>query len=185
MKTSKLSAVVLFIFLLGLPFPQHAQALRFGKLKLCLNNDSGDIKIRRKCRQGETLFNESALATIAPTSVGPQGPTGPKGDTGPQGPEGMTGPQGPEGVTGFVQNDVIESRVFSALQSHTLQALCPTDTRLVTYRCEEDSFYTTVDTSDSRPLGNAEGAICDFRNDFPIGGLNVILRVSVICFPLE
>lgn len=41
-----------------------------------------------------------ALAGVASSGSGTQGPAGPQGAQGPQGPQGETGPQGPTGATG-------------------------------------------------------------------------------------
>ena len=48
---------------------------------------------------GGTNQNNHSVLFIA-ISVGPQGPTGPQGDTGPTGTQGDTGPTGPQGDTG-------------------------------------------------------------------------------------
>lgn len=52
---------------------------------------------------GTTLSISNGNSITVPTSIGPTGPQGPRGETGavgPQGPTGSTGPQGPRGLTG-------------------------------------------------------------------------------------
>ncbi len=89
-------AVLAFFTLVALPTISFAAAG-----KVCLEKETGELKVRRKCRSTETLVNVDSLNTIGLNSVvGPQGPQGPQGAQGPQGPAGPQGPKGATGATG-------------------------------------------------------------------------------------
>jgi len=63
-----------------------------------------ELRIRKKCKTGETVISVASLANIASSNIGVlqgvPGPQGPQGHQGPQGPQGPIGPQGPTGPQG-------------------------------------------------------------------------------------
>ena len=85
---------------LSVPYALAAERVRF--------NDDADAdptnELQALTLTNDTLLSISGRNTVRiPTSVGPQGATGPQGPAGPQGVQGvqgLTGPQGPQGLTG-------------------------------------------------------------------------------------
>lgn len=66
---------------------------------ICIDNGSGRITVKRKCKNTENRLNGSSLVKILGVQ-GPKGDIGPKGDPGPAGIQGPKGDQGEKGDKG-------------------------------------------------------------------------------------
>ncbi|MCB0354643.1 MAG: collagen-like protein [Bdellovibrionales bacterium] len=161
------------IVLFAVPYSAYSKPL-----KACLNTETGNIVIKRRCnpKKGHAELDAETLQGLGATQVGLQGATGPKGDTGPQ------GPQGPAGITEHEFLVFQRDEFITVSGTKSVSGICDIDSSTVNYSCESTGLLIDVE-SPSGIFSNGRGATCVFRNNSGSIPQNVTMTLRLVCGP--
>lgn len=96
---STLRGLITILLVVAFFAVSDAYAAKTKPRKVCISS-SGELLVKSKCTEGETLLSAAKLNQFINGSAKTVGPKGPEGIVGPQGPPGLQGDKGEQGQAG-------------------------------------------------------------------------------------